>query len=238
MPKIWIGRDDIREPGAADVCASSIRRFGDFEFGDLSLENPEIASVYKRTWHVEEIGRVDDRDGKPFSTDFSFSRFLVPYLQKFEGWALFCDGDILFRRNPIELFDLADDQYAVMCVKHFHRGDEGQKMNGQSQTQYFRKNWSSLVLWNCSHPSNRVLTPFEVNQLPGQFLHAFNWLQNTEIGALDEEWNWLVGASPTTTREPRDPKAVHFTLGLPGMAKAPQSIWDQEWFAFEKDAAA
>jgi len=158
---------------------------------------------------------VDKIDGRPFSTEFAFTRFLVPSLQG-RGWALCCDADFLFTADVAELFQYMDDQYAVRVVKHDYRPPEKSKMDGQPQRAYPRKNWSSFVLWNCSHPLNRVLTPETVNRQTGRWLHGFSWLQDAEIGGLPESWNWLEGWSPSHI----PPKAIHFTRGGP---------WFDDW---------
>src|SRR6185437_187672 len=125
-----------------------------------ALRRPDLidAGVYTRRAIRVGNGWIDGIDGKPFSTEFSFSRFLVPALSLFDGWALFCDCDFLFTADISRLFALADDRYAVMCVKHRHDPVETRKMDGVPQTRYRRKNWSSLVLWNCGHKSNRPLS--------------------------------------------------------------------------------
>ena len=113
----------------------------------------------------------------------------------FHGWALFCDSDIVFTENVKNLFDQADDKYAVMCAKHDYTPKEGTKMDGQTQTVYPRKNWSSVMLFNCAHPSNKKLTQDLVNDpaTTGKYLHRFSWLQDDEVGEISHEWNWLVG---------------------------------------------
>ena len=171
---------------------------------------------YTRKWRWEDGVKVDTRDGKPFSTDFAFTRFLVPAMQMYQGWALFCDCDFLFLADIARLFDMADPQYAVQVVKHNHDPKEQVKMDGQKQQKYLRKNWSSLMLWNCAHPSNKFLTTAAVNNEPGQWLHAFGWLRDEEIGSLPETWNHLAGVSEPV--EGITPAAVHYTLGGPWMA--------------------
>lgn len=152
------------------------------------------------------------------STDFTYARFLVPALSGYHGWALFCDCDFLWLSDVAELIARCDDRYAVMCVKHDYRPRESVKMDGQAQTRYPRKNWSSMVLYNCGHPANAGLTPDVVNRRSGAFLHRFQWLDDDLIGAVPESWNWLEGWS----RKPLygTPHAVHFTRGGP---------WFEDW---------
>jgi lipopolysaccharide biosynthesis glycosyltransferase len=147
---------------------------------------------------------------------------------QYEGWALFCDCDFLFRADLNELFKLKDDRYAVMCVKHDYSPQEGVKMDGQIQQSYPRKNWSSLVLWNCGHESNKKLTPRMANFMPGSFLHAFKWLKDSEIGALPEYWNWLEGHSSPSI----EPRGVHFTRGTPNFPGYEQVPYADEWRSY------
>lgn len=214
MMRVWIGYDP-REEVACAVCASSVRRHG----GDpvyLKWDMPEVARVYRRPFQREGVQYIDGVTHAPFSTQFSFTRFLIPYLQGYEGWAVFCDGDFLFRDNLKRLKPFMDEKYAVMVVQHRHEPPEGAKMDGVAQTRYARKNWSSFVLWNCAHPSNRMISPAEVNARDGRWLHAFGWLKDDEIGALPVDWNYLVGHNGAW--ECAQPKAVHFTEGGPWWA--------------------
>lgn len=216
-PLIFVGYDK-REHDAWEVCQSSIMRRASVPVRIARLEEPSLreAGLYRRSWHAESGQRIDDQDQHPFSTDFSFTRFLVPALALYQGWALYVDCDFLFTADIAGLFALADDRYAAMCVKHRHIPTEATKMNGVAQTHYRRKNWSSLVLWRCDHPSNRnVLTVDCVNKMPGQWLHGFDWLKDEEIGDLPVTWNWLVGVTPPLERVP--PCGIHYTLGVPSM---------------------
>ena len=228
---IFVGFDDQREPEAYDVCRASLLRHASAPLHIVKLDQAALrrSGWYRREWRHVEGQRVDLGDLKPFSTDFAFTRFLVPALSLYQGWALFCDGDFLFTQDVARLFALADDRYAVMCVKHDHDPAETSKMGGIVQSRYHRKNWSSLVLWQCGHPSNAVLTGYMVNNFAGQWLHAFNWLNDDEIGGLPLEWNWLSGVSHAL---PSVPAGIHFTLGvptLPGCADAPYAdLWRAE----------
>ena len=136
----------------------------------------------------------------------------------FEDWVLFCDSDFVFTTDVEELFAQADDRYAIMCVKHDYTPKEKHKMDGQQQTIYPRKNWSSFIVFNCDHPSNKKLTVDIVNSESGSFLHQFKWLNDEEIGSLDERWNWLEGW--TSNHNEKKPFAVHYTRGGP---------WFEEW---------
>jgi lipopolysaccharide biosynthesis glycosyltransferase len=153
----------------------------------------------------------DVLDGRPFSTEFAFTRFLVPALQNYQGWALFTDCDILWLDDIAGLYAERDDKFAVQVVKQNHIPQNDIKMDGQVQQQYPRKNWSSVILFNCSHPANKYLTPSYVNTIPGKELHTFAWLRDHEIGDLSPGWNFLVGHTKHTVK----PRAMHFTDGGP-----------------------
>jgi hypothetical protein len=226
---IFIGYDE-REAEAFDVCRASLLRHTSEPLHIVRLDQAALrrAGWYRREWRHVEGQMVDLGDLKPFSTAFAFTRFLVPALSLYDGWALFCDGDFLFTDDVAKLFALADDRYAVMCVKHDHDPAETSKMGGIVQSRYRRKNWSSLTLYNCGHPSNGNLTGYMVNEFAGQWLHAFNWLTNDEIGALPIEWNWLSGISPDVGKVPA---GIHFTLGVPTMPGCNNSPHAGRWLA-------
>ena len=165
------------------------------------------------------------------STEFTFTRFLIPAIMNYKGWAMFTDCDIIFLEDVQNLFDLADDQYAIMCAKHEYEVKESVKMDGKVQTIYPRKNWSSVMLINCGHPSNGKLTTEVVNTAPGKFLHRFGWLEDHEIGSFSHEWNWLAGTG--VYEEPRDgkPKGIHHTLGGPWFKNYRDCEYKKEWVA-------
>ena len=199
--KIFIGYD-AREDIAYQVCKYSIEsRNPDAEVVKLKQKELKAAGLY---WREKDLLS---------STEFTFSRFLVPVMAEYQGWAIFCDCDFLWQIDPAEIMKYADDKYAVMVVKHDYTPPEGVKMDGQKQLPYPRKNWSSMILWNCAHPANRQITPEIVNTESGQYLHRFSWLKDEEIGELGKEWNWLVNHY----HEPQDgsPVAIHYTEGGP-----------------------
>lgn len=206
---IFVGYD-AREDDAYRVCRRSLIRRSDspLHIQSLSLGPLQDRGLFRRTWHEVEGQRIDDLDGKPFSTDFSFTRFLVPALKGHAGWALFVDCDFVFLADVAEVFAAADDAKAVMVCKQVHQPREAVKMDGMLQTTYRRKNWSSLMLFNCGHPANAVLAE-ATNEKTGSWLHGFGWLKDEEIGDLDPRWNWIEGV----TRG--EPKAVHYTKGGP-----------------------
>ncbi len=128
----------------------------------------------------------------PMSTQHANARFLVPHLAG-SGWALFMDGDMLVRGNLSRVFEDLDYTKAVYCVQHRHEPESGIKMDGQAQTKYARKNWSSFIIFNCDHVANKALTLDVVNNTPGRDLHRLFWLADCDIGELSPKWNWLVG---------------------------------------------
>ena len=226
---VYIGFDR-REPEASDVARRSLLATCPvtLEIHDLCETDLRANGFYDRPYRTEGAQRIDLRDGKPFSTDFSFTRFLVPALQQYRGWALYCDSDFLFRADARDLFALTDDKYAVMCVKHDHRPTETTKMDHQRQDHYRRKNWSSMILYNCGHPANAALTVEKVNHSTGGDLHAFSWLADELIGGVPESWNWLEGWSSPDI----DPKIVHMTRGIPTMAGFENIPYADEWRAY------
>lgn len=225
---IFVGWDD-REPVAAEVCAHSIIKRTSTNVKITLLKHRELRKqgIFSRPWLVGQE-MVDLIDNRPFSTQFSHTRFLVPHLMNHKGWALFMDSDMIFLSDIQKLFDLCDDKYAAMCVKHQHKPEpESTKMDGRVQQRYHRKNWSSFVLWNCDHPANRILSPDVVNRQSGKWLHGFSWLSVDEIGPVDESWNWLEGYSTLP-----DPKGVHFTRGTPAMPGYESVDYAAEWKAY------
>lgn len=162
------------------------------------------------------------------STEFSFSRFLVPHLAGYDGWAIFMDNDVVLQADIAELWALRDDRYAVMCVQHDHVPSESTKFLGQQQTRYEKKNWSSVMLLNTARC--RALTPDYVNTASGLDLHRFHWLEGDhEIGALPAEWNFLIDYS---AGDPAAQKLLHYTDGGPYYAShldcQAASVWTAE----------
>lgn len=219
--RIYIGWDH-REQAAFDVAAKTARAFGSEV---IPLYEDRLRATGVLTRPVDRRGHLYDLvSSAPQSTDFANSRFLVPMLAH-AGWALFVDGDVVFLRNPEELRGLLDPTKAVMVVKHPPLEVGGVKMDGQLQTRYRRKLWSSVMLVNADHPANRRLNLAMVNEWPGRDLHAFGWLADSEIGTLPAEWNWLVGLQVKPARA----AIAHFTLGgpfLPGWeGREHDEIW-------------
>lgn len=217
---VFIGWDS-REAIASDVLRHTILKRTQSPVNASYLKHRELrkAGKFSRPWLVEsETGEWRDLiDNKNFSTEFSHTRFLVPALMNFKGWALFLDSDMIFLTDIQKLFDLCDDKYAVMCVKHQQKVKANDvKMDGRVQLSYYRKNWSSFVLFNCGHPSNRHLTPEKVSFMSGADLHSFSWLKDLEIGPLPYSYNYIAGVSPKLPPETGNrPDVIHYTFGGP-----------------------
>ncbi|KAI4331226.1 hypothetical protein MLD38_029431 [Melastoma candidum] len=208
--KVFVGYDS-HEDIAYQVCRYSLLKRSSIPVEVIPIKQSELREK-KLYWRVRE--NVE-------STEFSFTRFLTPYLVNYEGWAVFVDCDVLYLGDVKELRDLADDKYALMCVHHDYTPKQNEKMDGKVQTVYPRKNWSSMVLYNCAHPKNRVLTPELVSSQTGAYLHRFQWLDDEDIGSVSFVWNFLVGHNEVVDSDPAThPKAIHYTLGGP---------WFDDW---------
>lgn len=213
MINAFIGFDS-REVIAFHVCTNSLVRH--------ASQPVSIAPLALNT--LDEY-RETHTDG---SNQFIYSRFLVPHLMGFSGWAIFIDGDMLLRADIAELWHLRDESKAALVVKHDYKTKAATKYLGNPNTDYPRKNWSSVILWNCGHPANRCLTPDYVAGRPGAHLHRFAWLAEDLIGELPIEWNWLTDEYPNNYQA----KLLHYTLGTPcfaDYAAAPMAdLWHAE----------
>ena len=145
------------------------------------------------------------------SNDFIYSRFLVPYLMNFKGWAIYADGDMVCLEDIKKLWDLRDNKYAVQVVKHNYKTKIQNKYWGNKNEDYPRKNWSSLIMWNCNHSSHKKLTPEFIKKQTGAFLHRFSWINDKDIGELPKEWNWLA----LEYEEKKGINLIHYTIGTP-----------------------
>jgi lipopolysaccharide biosynthesis glycosyltransferase len=219
---VFIGWDS-REPIAYDVCKLSLERHTSI---------PLLISPIKQTT-LRQSG-VYTRGVDPLSsTEFSFTRFLTPYLNCYKGWALFIDCDFLFRADVVDLLDYCDEKKAVLCVQHNYNPKETKKMDGKTQTVYPRKNWSSFMLINCAHAQVRALTPDVVNKATGLYLHRFQWLDDNLIGSLPLTWNYLEGWNDKF--DCPDPAAIHFTRGGPWFPNYQGVEYADEWLQLAKE---
>lgn len=160
------------------------------------------------------------------SNEFIYSRFLVPHLCRFRGHALFVDGDMVVKDDITKLFSYTDKDKAVSVVQHDYKTKHPVKYLGNKNEDYPRKNWSSVILWNCGHQANRVLTPQFVQKSTGKFLHRFEWLEDSLIGELPVEWNWLVEEYNHNDKA----RLLHYTVGSPNFVDYEQCDHSEEWF--------
>lgn len=224
---IFLGFDPrLAEREAFDVARFSIRRrlSQSTPINAISLAMLRHAGLYsrptRRKMHNGAQVLWDEISGAPMSTEFAISRFLVPHLMGYRGVGVFADCDVLALADLGEIFALAEanPDVPLWCVHHNHLPSTRTKMDGQIQTIYFRKNWSSVMVFRCDHPANRRLDAAMVNSLPGRDLHRFCWLDGEKIGSLDPSWNVLVGEHRAILgRDFAPPKLLHFTLGTPNM---------------------
>jgi len=216
--RIYIGWDR-RETIAYDVAKFSLERRASIPVAVTPIKADDLRArgLY---W----------REPDPLaSTEFTYTRFLTPALAGYRGWALFCDCDFLWLGDVAELLPFMQSSTGVYCVQHDYKPEEMIKMEGAVQTNYPRKNWSSLMLLNCDHPAVRTLTPEIVNRESGAYLHRMQWVDDSEIGALPMQWNWLEGWNEKPQRG--TPKAVHFTRGGPWFANWQDVEYGDLWRA-------
>lgn len=219
--RIFIGYDS-KEPVAFHVLAHSIltRATRPVSIIPLRQDTLRLSGIYTR-----------DR-GPTESTEFSLTRFLVPYLSRFQGHSVFMDSDMLCRVDLTQLWaeidrhmgtHLTAESKGVLVCQHDYTPQQGTKFLGNVQTIYPRKNWSSFMVfdnWVCRH-----LTPEYVNGASGLELHRFQWLKEQLIGSLPLEWNWLVGEYPENPRA----KVLHWTMGGPWYSEYADAAHASEW---------
>ena len=205
--EVYVGFDS-KVPHVTDICAFSLSRRATIPLSVLAL-NQSVLRECGLYW----------RDGDPLaSTEFTYSRFLVPALNGYRSRAVYCDNDFLWLSDIADLIAGLDQSAGVSCVQHHHEPTEARKMDGQVQTRYPRKNWSSLMLFDCVDEFVRKLTVEVANTETGKFLHRFEWIPDDRIGSLTTEWNWLEGHNDRPSRGL--PHVVHFTRGGP---------WLEDW---------
>lgn len=191
-------------------------------------------------WHasgpvaIVPLAQGAQRDG---SNAFTYARFSVPELCEFEGWAIFVDGaDMICTADIAELWKLRDERFAVQVVKHDYRTKHLRKYIGTAMEcgnmDYPRKNWSSVILWNCGHKANRILTAENIADQPGSYLHRFEWLFDDEIGELPHSWNWL----PQEFGVNSQAKLLHFTAGIPSIGAYSRGAHTRDFFTHVESA--
>ena len=227
--KIFVGWD-ARDELAYRACVSSLLKHSTIDLQIIPLKDYELRrhGFFSRNYRVESNGQMyDGIDGKPFSTQFSFTRFVIPIIEHDnDDWVLFCDADFLWRDDVMKLLALADPSKYLMCVQHDYRPPEATKFDGMKQQHYERKNWSSLMLMR---PRRIGISMEALNTATGSYLHSLSFIGNDQIGALPPEWNWLEGWSDKNI----SPKAVHYTRGTPDMLGS--LPYDLEWWKAVSD---
>ena len=210
MLTLYIGFDssNYTQILAHDICIKSILKYND-KIKIISLVKSEL----------EQKGYFYREHDLKASTEFTYTRFLVPFLNNYEGIAVFCDSDFLYKYDIEDLLKFYDESKAVMCVKHEQKSLSSIKFSGMSQTDYPRKNWSSLMLFNCAHPSCKNLNLYTVNKETPQYLHRMKWCNDNEIGDIPYQYNYLIGYYNTN-----DAKAIHYTDCGP---------WHNEWYNYK-----
>lgn len=214
---IFIGYDDV-EPVAWHALTHSILSRATMPVAFHPLKVSMLKDVYTRP-----------RDPKQ-SNEFSFTRFLVPYLMGFKGWALFLDCDMMLRVDIRELWEARNPFKAVMVCQHDYTPSRERKYLGSTQYVYPRKNWSSVMLFNCGHRRCHNLNPDYVNTAPALDLHRLAWVEDQQIGSLPLEWNWLVGEY---THNP-EAKNVHWTNFGPWLREFEHTDYAEEWFEVKR----
>ncbi|TGN55586.1 glycosyltransferase [Paracoccus liaowanqingii] len=224
------------EPKTADV----IRIFIGFDSGEPVAYHVLSHSLLARATQptsitpivLDSLNGIFTRERNSLqSTEFSFSRFLVPWLSGYSGWSIFMDCDMLCITDIANLWALRNENYDVMCVQHEHIPQEKTKFRGATQTAYEKKNWSSMVLFNNARCT--ALTPDYVNTASGLELHRFKWLSDdNRIGALPQGWNHLADYSDTALK---DTHLIHYTEGGPYFEEYRTCEHAGLWFA-EKNA--
>jgi len=218
MIKIFIGYDP-REKIAYHTLVQSIIENSSEPVSITPIAKNHLGNIYKRTRSVKE------------STEFSLTRFLTPCLSGFEGWSIFMDCDMIVTSDIKALWDLKDDQYAVMCVKHDYTPSSERKFLDQIQTAYPKKNWSSVMLFNNAKCTS--LTPEVVQHEDGLFLHQFKWLESEElIGELPHTWNFLVGEEEKLNNG-KIPDLIHYTLGGPYFEDYKGCDYEEVWKLYQ-----
>jgi lipopolysaccharide biosynthesis glycosyltransferase len=207
---IFVGYDP-REAVVYHTCANSIIRHASRPVAIIPLAL-NLFTDYTET-HT---------DG---SNHFIYSRFLVPHLMDYLGHAIFIDGDMIVRADIAELWDLRDYTVDVQVVKHDYQTRMTEKYLGAKNENYPRKNWSSVILWNCQNPANKRLTPQFIEKATGAELHRFTWIKDERIGELPREWNWL----PDEFGINVEAKLLHYTLGTPSFHEFATTPMGDEW---------
>ena len=222
LDAVYVGYDSSM-PFAYEVCKRSIQRYKPgLQVFPLKKDELRDNNVYKR----------DDTSSS--STDFTYLRFLVPFLQGFQGYSVYCDSTFLWRCSPEEIFKYIDSHKAVSVAKHdFTSCPSESKLNGQPQVWYPRKNWASLILFNCAHPDCRRLMPNDINSRSSENLLQFQWVEDDRnIGMIPIEYNYLVGGYYSEAENSDSIRAVNYTDGGPWLVNYRSLPFCSEWDSY------
>lgn len=138
-------------------------------------------------------------------TEFTYSRFLVPYLSDYDGYSLFLDADMIVLDDIWKILVGIDPMAAVSVVQHPERFE-----------------WPSLMLFNNKRCTN--LSPAFVEDARNRL---FDMAWASKIGALNRDWNHVVGYNQPNTLA----KIVHYTKGVPCWPETDGTEWSAEWHA-------
>ena len=211
--KIFIGYDPKEAVAFHVLCHSLLEKSSKpISITPINLKN--LRGLYSRQY--------DQRQ----SNEFSFSRFLVPYLCDYDGFGVYMDCDMLALGDISTILDDINENHAVSVVQHDYESKVKVKYLGNKQYSYPRKNWSSFIVWNCAHPSTREVSPRFIGDADAATLHRFLWLKDEEIGKLSKKWNWLVGEYDNPAK---DIKVLHWTLGGPYFEEYSNAEFSEEW---------
>lgn len=238
---IFIGFDE-RESHVYNLCEHSLRSNSKSKLNIFPLNHKELRDegFFDRPWRIHgQTGQyVDEREQRPFSTQFAFTRFLVPSICKargISGKVMFVDCDFIFKDDVAKLFKEVDKQEGLplYVVQHDFESKNQLKMDNCEQKNYNRKLWSSLMVFDVDHYMNSELIPSEVNTRSGLWLHNFLWIdRGTPIGKISERWNFIPNHS-----EPRvayeDIGAIHYTEGGPWFKGREKCEYSEDYYDAE-----
>lgn len=217
--RIYIGYDS-HEDITFEIAKFSILKYASVPIEVIPLKRAQYQAqgIYTRTQDPKQ------------STEFTYCRFFVPYLNNYKGWAMFVDDDFLWTSDVADLLDMIDEQYAIMCVHHDYKPSQSTKLAGRPQSIYPRKNWSSMMLWNCGHPENAKVELDLINREGGAYLHRFSWLSDDKlVGEVPYTWNFLVEWH-SVMENGKLPQAIHYTEGGPWFPDYRDTDYSKEWF--------
>ena len=230
--KIFIGYDSKQEE-ASKVCEYSIRKH--------LKKYPSIYEIHHlKTDELQQKGYYWNTSRKA-STEFSYTRFLVPYLCDYQGLGMFVDSDFIFTTDlhylftKIEFNELYDERSVWLTQHEPYVPKQDTKFYGQKQEALPMKNWSSMMVFNCGHADCKNLNPMNVNNRSPQWLHRFEWTEKNRIGHIPFMWNWLIGEYPIKEDENFPlPWGIHYTNGGPF-----NDVWGQDlervWLQYQNE---